>query len=484
VVLITPWARSRRSGQLTTWFLGLLIFFDDYANTLLLGSTMQPTCDRLRISREKLAYIVDSTAAPVAGLALISTWIAIELDYIRDGLSNLDPAVAGDLSPFELFVACIPYRFYMIQALVFVPLVAIMRRDFGPMLRAESRIHEIDPQSAARLGSPKSIHNPQSEIRANPYDDGQPIRASHWAVALAPIAVTLVLVVYLIYRTGEAAITESDAALTGFARFRQAFGSGNSGLGLCYGGLGGLAVAIVLGRWWAGVPTARIKNAVFRGARVVLPALAILWLAGAMSRMTGNKSVDGRDSTAYEYSESRLYTGDFISEQLQAASEGESAAFASWLPTVVFLLAATVSFCTGTSFGTMGILVPMVVPLASATLPATGPTDLAGSSIFLASLGSVLAGAVFGDHCSPISDTTILSSQASGCDHMAHVATQLPYAFVVAGVVTVLGTVLVGQGVSVWLLLPLQTAVLIGLLRIIGKPVEDRPTGQDGPLST
>ena len=135
VNLLAPLARGRRSGQLTTWLLGLVIFFDDYTNTILLGSTLRGVCDRLKISREKLAYLVDSTAAPVASLALLSTWIAVELDYIGDGLTGTQ-SVAG-LSPIELFIASIPYRFYAVMALLLVPMIGLAGRDFGPMLKAE-----------------------------------------------------------------------------------------------------------------------------------------------------------------------------------------------------------------------------------------------------------------------------------------------------------------------------------------------------------
>jgi Na+/H+ antiporter NhaC len=461
VDVITPWARSRRSGQLATWVLGLLVFFDDYANSLLLGSTLRPTCDRLRISREKLAFLVDSTAAPVAGLALVSTWIAVEIDYIGEGLSNLDASVALGLNPFELFVACIPYRFYVIQMLLFVPLVAVLRRDFGPMLAAERRT--VQGMASAATGL----------VADDPYDDGQGVATTHWSNAVVPLGVTLAVVIWLIYATGAAKIAASQPELVGFERFRRTIGAADSSVALYYGALAGLVLAAALARWRVGVSAARIVGAAGRGARVVLPAIAILWLASTMSRMSGNKSVDGRPSTTpYEFQEHRLYTGDFLKEQLLAASDGDPATFARWLPSIVFLLASVVSFCTGTSYGTMGILVPMVVPLAAASLGATGPDDLAGSPIFLCALGSVLAGAVFGDHCSPISDTTILSSVASGCDHIAHVRTQLPYALVVAGVAALLGTVLIGFGVNVWLLLPLQTAALVGTLLVLGRRVD------------
>jgi Na+/H+ antiporter NhaC len=463
VELLTPWARSRRSGQIVTWLLGMIVFFDDYANCLLIGGTMQPTCDRLRISREKLSFLVDATAAPVAGIAIISTWIAIELEYIREGIASLDPHLSAGLNPFELFVACIPYRFYVIQMLLFLPMLAFLKRDFGPMLTAERQAVAGEKPTWAT-----------SDFAVDPYDDGHQTHVSHWSNAVVPLALTLAVSLWLIYATGVARLTSESAQLTGFERFRAAFGSGDSSVALYYGAIMGLLVAIALARWRVGVAAKRIAAAAGIGARMVLPALAILVLAGTMSRMTGNKSVDGAPTAkAYEHQADRLYTGDYLKQVLVSTSQGTTHDLAVWFPTIVFLLACVISFCTGTSYGTMGILVPMVIPLAAALIGATAPEHLAASPIFLTSMGSVLAGAIFGDHCSPISDTTILSALASGCDHMAHVTTQLPYAVVVAGAATLLGTLLVGFGLSVWLLLPLQTAGLLGVLLIVGRRVED-----------
>ncbi len=461
---ITPWARTRRSGQASGWALGMGVFFDDYANSLLLGGTLQPVFDRLKISREKLAFIVDSTAAPVAALALISTWIAFEVNCLQDGLSNANPELVSGLQPYALFVACIPYRFYLLQMLLFVMLVAMLGRDFGPMLSAERR-------AAAGLFSPEST----GRFGRNPYDDGLEIHTTHWINALAPLALTLAVVFWLMYQTGATNLEAAGTTASGFTWLRDAFGAADPGLALYYGGLAGVFLAAGIARWGVGIAGSRITEAAWRGVRVVAPAVAILWFATTMSRMTGNKSAEGEPTPpgTYQFQETRLYTGAFLEAKLKAAGEDNPESLAAWLPTVVFLLASVVSFCTGTSYGTMGILVPMVVPLASAAVSVAGPGELAANPIFLCSIGSVLAGAVFGDHCSPISDTTILSSQASACDHMAHVVTQLPYALTVGLVATLLGTVLIGYGVSVWLLLPLQSAVLVGVLYALGRTVED-----------
>ena len=476
VLTISRWAKTRRRGQLVTWFLGLLIFFDDYANTMLLGNTMRSLYDRLKISREKLAYVVDSTAAPVAGLALLSTWVAIEIEFIRDGLNNL--STPSTLSAFDLFITSIPYRFYVILALLFVPLTAILGRDFGPMLKAERR----------RLGEASTGESNGMSEDSIPQDASQPhaTTPARWLNAVVPILVILGVTIGLIYTTGlNNYYAEHETTAT--AKLRDIFGKADALLALQYGALCGLVAIALLARWQRLLNNREILAAAGAGARVVLPALAILWLASTMSRITGSDAVDGQTYAAedkYRFQEHRLYTGQYLTELLvgstldqtndasnNVAAERSAARMAAWLPTIVFLLAAVIAFATGTSWGTMGILLPMVVPLAAGLLGAAGASLVPGSSVLLGSIGGVLAGAIFGDHCSPISDTTVLSSQSSGCDHIAHVRTQMPYALVVGVIAIVLGTLPAGYGVSVWILLPLAIVVMIVVLYILGRPV-------------
>lgn len=451
VRLIAPLTHDARSGQLTTWLLGLIVFFDDYTNTLLLGSAMRPTFDRLRLSREKLAYIVDSTAATVACLAPMSVWVAFELECIRDGLENTRVPGASELTPLSLFLACLPYRFYVILALALVVLVAVMRRDFGPMARAEQR--------ARTEGSA-----PLTEE-----EEGPSPRVTHWSNALAPILVTLGTVLVLIYATGRSSLAAADNSPT----LWQIVGAADSVQSLFYGALVGLMFSATLLRARGVLTGKQVRDAAFFGVRTVIPALAILWLAGTMSRMTGSKDVSGTvESTPYEFKEHRLYTGQYLTSLLPTADSESASAVSALLPVTVFLLACLISFSTGTSFGTMGILMPVVTPVAiTAATGADGVID-AGSPLLLASIGSVLAGAIFGDHCSPISDTTILSSQASGCDHMAHVVTQMPYA-IAAGVASAGAIVAIGLRVNVWVALLLSFLALIAVLRVLGQRVED-----------
>jgi Na+/H+ antiporter NhaC len=467
IFLISPLAKNRRSGQLTAWFMGLLVFFDDYANTILLGGTLSPLCDRLRISREKLAYLVDSTAAPVASLALLSTWIAVEVDYIGEGIDGV--GIPNNLKPIELFVASIPYRFYAWMALLMVPLVAIMGRDFGPMLKSER-----DCIARPKIGPSPS--NDEGGDDQQSLEHGTSVIPSRWYNAVAPIAMTLCVVVYLLYWTGMRSIDASPSGEP--VSLRDILGAADSSLALQYGSLAGLLLAVVLCRIQRLLTPAEILQATGSGMRVVLPAIAILWCASALSRMTGNKSVEGASAAMYEFKQHRLYTGDYLAHLIMPPAEvgsdvaaGEDLMVVKLLPTAVFLLAAVLAFSTGTSFGTMGLLMPMSVTLVFGLLnQLEGGVDPA-HPLLLACVASVLSGAVMGDHCSPISDTTILSSQACGCDHISHVVTQLPYAVTVGLVSVVLGTLPLGWGVSVWILLPLQLVALVAVLRIVGKRV-------------
>jgi Na+/H+ antiporter NhaC len=461
--LLSPFAKSRRGGQLVTWFLGLLIFFDDYANTILLGNTLRPLCDRLGISRQKLAYLVDSTAAPVAAISLLSTWVAVEIEYIREGLQTLGSA--AELTAIDLFVGSIPYRFYILASLVLIPIIALTGRDFGAMLKAERR----------RLADSKKA-SPEMDATDPSYNDHASDMPPRWYNAVLPFIVTLGVVVWLMISTGKAAL--ASGPVTSEPSLRVILGAANSGYSLMYGALAGLLLAMLLAKTQRLLSSPQLLEAAAQGAKIVLPALAILWCASSLSRMTGSRSVEGTAPTvAYEFKEHRLYTGDYlvkllVPDDVPLSGQDSETVTTKLLPTIVFLVAAVLSFATGTSFGAMGILLPIVVPLAHALLSSPHDTALATHPIMLATVGSVLAGAVFGDHCSPISDTTILSSQACACDHMEHVLTQLPYALLAAGAAILLGTLPLGWGVSVWILLPLQVLALLAFVMVVGQTPE------------
>ena len=478
VNVVSVWARNRREGQMVVWALGLFVFFDDYANTLLLGTTLRPLTDRLRISRQKLAYLVDSTAAPVAGLAVVSTWVAVEIGYIQDGLDKLP--IDGQWNAFAIFVQSIPYRFYVLWALLFIPIVAWLGRDMGPMLHAERNSLRSGPR-ATRDSIRNDSHSHYSQISAR------------WYNAIVPIGVTVGSIMYLLYSTGRAQFPAgADPTIW------KVLGESNSYSSLFWGALAGAVVAAAMSALQRLLSLRQIVEAAAHGARLMVPALIILWLASSLSSMAGNKPskageaisqdtpsaameglVRGPDqddpsrsleaANPYPYSSYRLYTGSYLGELLEEN-------LPVWtLPTLVFLLSVVVAFSTGTSFGTMGIIMPLAIPLVHSMLTSNGNQLPAADPIFLAAISGVLAGAIFGDHCSPISDTTVLSSQASGCDHVAHVRTQLPYALLVGAVSIVCGTLPIGLGVPVWVLLPLGPVLLAVLLRVLGKPVVDQP---------
>ncbi|MDH3719016.1 MAG: Na+/H+ antiporter NhaC family protein [Planctomycetota bacterium] len=433
---LRPWARTRRRGQLTGWLLGLVIFFDDYANTLLLGTTLRPVTDRLKISREKLAYIVDSTAAPVASIALLSTWVAFEISYIQKGFEGLQLATAGE-DAFRVFVATIVYRFYPLLALLMVGLVAWSGRDFGPMLEAERRAL----RNTAGGGADEAGHT-----------HSRPARQRRWYVAVVPVSVVLVVLLLLLYWTGSQE-KGADATLW------QVIVAGDSFLSLVWASACGLLVASVMAWSTGGLAARHIWNATVYGGRLMLPALIVLWLAWSLADIISSPGADGvrRLGTA-------AYLSGMISDRLAP----------EWLPTVVFILSSLVAYCTGTSWATMSILTPLVIESSWKILAAGDQSPTLDHPILMAAIGSVLAGSIFGDHCSPISDTTVLSSRASQCDHVAHVWTQMPYALTVAAVSIVCGTIPVGFGWSVWLALPMSAGALLAVLLLCGRSAEDQ----------
>ena len=455
--VISVWAKNRRRGQVVTWFLGLLVFFDDYANTVLLGSTLQPLCKRLKISKEKLAYLVDSTAAPVSGLALISTWVAGEISFIEDGLKALD--TDEKLSAFELFLGSLPYRFYALWCLVFVLLIGLTKRDFGPMVKAE------------RL----AIEGLEGKHEQDVNQQDQDVSPSGWWNAIIPVAATVVGVLWLLMLTGKQSLA-ADGVDPATAELREIFGAADSYYSLLWGTAMGLSVSIVLAMSQRLLNWQQSCDAAAHGAKLMLPAIAVLWLASTLSSMTGNKDVDGnKGQEPYEISY-RLYTGEYLASLVPSESEESDAILRVILPSLVFLLAGGISFATGTSWGTMAIVMPVAIPLAYPVI--SSDPQWASSPILICTIGSVLAGSIFGDHCSPISDTTVLSSQSCGCEHTAHVWTQLPYALTVGLITVVFGTLPVGLGVSVWLLLPLGVIAMVFVLLLAGKVVSADDVGQ------
>ncbi|MBN2447203.1 MAG: hypothetical protein JXO22_10780 [Phycisphaerae bacterium] len=423
-------ASNRRRGQLSTWLAGLLVFFDDYANAMIIGPAMRPVCDRLKISRAKLAYMVDSTAAPVASIALVGTWIGAEISYIQDGLSELTtrPDFLADMSAYRVFLLSIPYRFYAILAIVMVFLIGWLNRDFGPMLKAERELTQPD---ATGRGA--------EEITA--------ARETNAWYAGGPVLVMLVVTILLIVITGW--YNYQGQALpdaTPMDTIQGVISNAESSYSILYGALTAAIVAAFISLLSRTLTLTETMEAATAAMTRMLPTLVILVLAWSLS--SAMKAME---------------LGQVANQLLEHAQLD-----VRWLPSLVFATACVVSFATGTSYGTMGIICPATIVVASGMLEGMPPAE--ALPIFYASVGAVLAGAVFGDHCSPISDTTVLSSLATSCSLELHVWTQIPYAVVVAVVATLSGDIMCRwAGLSPWIGLLAGSAMLLLVVLIFGR---------------
>ncbi len=425
---IARWADSARHAAIATASMGMAVFFDDYANTLVVGNTMRPVTDSKGISREKLAYIVDSTAAPVACIALVTTWIGYEVGLIGDSLSQIDGI---DMDAYILFLHTIPYSFYPLLAIIFVFMVCWSGRDFGPMLAAEKRARlETGPRIPDEMPQENNDSGPIAAV------EGRPHRAIN---AILPVVVLIGSVLVGLYVTGTQALEKESADM------RDIIGASDSYRALLWASFLSVLCASILSMAQRILDLEAVVDAWYRGMRSMIMALIILILAWALGETTDI-----------------LRTADFLVSKL-----GETLP-AFTLPVIVFLLAAGTGFATGSSWGAMGILIPLVLPLTWAVLQSQGLANPEHMHILYSAISAVLAGAVWGDHCSPISDTTILSSLSSGCDHVEHVRTQLPYALLV-GLTTLFACSLpVALGMPWWLGLMIGVLILAVLLRAFG----------------
>jgi len=439
-------AKTARSTQVATYLMGLLVFFDDYANTILVGSTMRPLADRFRIAREKLAYIVDSTAAPVAGLSIFSTWIAFEVSTFSAQLP-----MAG-LTPddgYRVFIDTLPYRFYCILALVMVGLVTATGRDFGPMLKAEERARRTG--QLVREGGTPMVGDVATAMEPA---KGVEIRA--WR-ALVPLLVFVFVTCFTILQTGGA-FAEGAPSLFSIEGLSAVLGDGNSYVALWRGSSLGFLTAVVASL--LGGLRSEILDAAWKTLRSMGVALAILYLAW----MIGSVCTE-------------LGTASYLTVMLDEME------YPLALPVILFVLSGAIAFATGSSWSTMSILLPLVVGLSFAlgeSYGATNPGVIDGYMLMLLSIGAVLEGSIFGDHCSPISDTTVLSSVASASDHIDHVRTQAPYAFLTMVVAIAAGYLpaaafglhpawsLAGGALLLWI-----------SLRILGERADERSAAAD-----
>lgn len=451
--LVVKIAKGPRSAQITMWISSWVIFFDDYANALIIGPIMRPLCDKYRISREKLAYIVDSTAAPVAGIMLISTWIGTELVNINEGL-----AIAGvtGVTAYGIFIDTIPYRFYNIMALFFVFATAFLLRDFGPMLKAEIRARTtgetINPGSEV-METEKVIDEEKEEIKENYgiLKTSKKVTPPNIWNALIPVGVLIISAVVLFYTNGAAAVgAEALEGLSFFEAVREAYSNSDASIVLFQAGLLACIVAIIMG-FFEKIFT--LKDGIetwAHGMKSMLFVCIVLILAWSIGYVIGD-----------------LGTAHFLVSNLSDVLPQFI------VPALIFIIAAVVSFATGTAYGTMAILLPLCIPLAAAIVGITGMEITSSGSAYayiLMCSSAVLTGAIFGDHSSPISDTSILSSMGAGCSLLDHVITQIVYA-VTVGVVVIAGYILVGLGLNVWITLLVMAAILVLILLFVGKKV-------------
>ena len=416
---VIRWAYTPRRGQLSVWFLGLAVFFDDYTNTLIVGNSVRPITDRLRISRAKIAYIVDSTAAPVAAIAVITTWIGYELGLISDIFSTIEGATEA---PYSIFINSIPYSFYPILTIFFVFLIAWTGRDFGPMLKAETKSYNDKGDSYA--GAKESMLD-------NSVDDDIPQRAIN---AVLPIVSLVAGCIGGLFLSGEGS-TVQDILSTG-----DVYKS------LMWGALIGVVVAAGLTIGQRILTMDEIVSAWENGVTCMVPPLIILILAWALAETT-----------------TTLGTAEYL------VTLANGILIPEIIPALAFVLSAAAAFSTGSSWGVMALMLPLILPVAWSTLVADGGVSADNMHIIYSSLASVLAGSIWGDHCSPISDTTVLSSLSTNCDHMEHVRTQMPYALTV-GAVSLLVCVLPSAfGIPWWITMPVAALLLVGIVRVFGK---------------
>ena len=417
-----------KRGQVITATMGLAIFFDDYANTLVVGNTMRKITDKLKISRAKLAFLVDATAAPIACIALITTWVGFQLGMIDASIQQIDAVTE---SAYLIYLKSIAYSFYPIFMLVFVMTIAGTGRDFSSMYKfeTESRIGRDPSIQSSETG----YSNTAETDRLEPKD---PSRARAFN-AVIPIVLFIGSVIGGLFVTGEGNSVQ------------EIIGSADAYKALLWGSMIAVVSAILLTLVQGIMSLEEAVQSWYEGVKFMVFAIIVLIMAWSLAETT-------------ELLQTANYLSSILDELLPVAL----------VPTTIFILAAATAFATGTSWGTMGIFYPIVVPLVWQILSVNGVADPEHFYILYSSIACVLCGAVWGDHCSPISDTTIMSSMASGCDHIDHVTTQLPYALVVASIALLLGTLPTGFGVPAWLMILIGIATVVSSVFILGKKVD------------
>ena len=415
-------AKGPRSTQFVTALMGLAIFIDDYANTMIVGSAMRPATDQQRISREKLAFLVDATSAPIAGLAVVSTWIGYEV-YL---FSSVAESVGIQRDGYAMFFDALGFRFYCIMMIIFVLVNVISGRDYGPMRKAEERVRKTGAVIADNATPMTSkvfstlSHVPSAKILARS--------------ATLPIAMLIGLMLVGFWFVGG-----GSGSILSLSAWRKAISSveDNSIKILAIASGSGFLISILCAHVFSRIRFSEIGKAVLSGLKGSLLPTMILILAWGLKEVCDEKM---------------LGTGSFLAAILSGLLSP------IWFPALLFVVASLTAFATGTSWGTMAILIPTAIPIAF---------NVDGGTYGLTTmicLGAVLDGSIFGDHCSPISDTTIMSSIASSCDHIHHVRTQLPYSLTVAGLALICGYLPSAFGMPPMLGIGIATVLIILLL--------------------
>ncbi len=404
--------KNRTQSQLATAFLGCLIFVDDYFNCLTVGTVMRPVTDRFKVSRAKLSYLIDSTAAPICIIAPISSWAASVISQME----------GTGLNGMQAFIQSIPYNLYAILTIIMVVVVCCTRKcDFGPMAHFErNAIEKGDLHSNA---NGEAAGDDLAEI--TPSEKGRVFDLVIPIIALIIFSVLAMLYVGAINIAKEAGSTSIDSAITlfkgyfdGSVTIANGFGNTSAGNAMALGGIGALIVAFLLFVPRKVLSFKEFLKGIGIGVKSMVPAYIILTLAWTISGVC-------RDM---------LSTGDYVAGLVESSNMPVAI-----IPAAIFIIAGLLSFSTGTSWGTFGILIPIIATVCQSVAP----------HLMVVSLAAVLAGSILGDHSSPISDTTILSSTGGGCNHIDHVSTQLPYVLTV-GVCCVIGYLVAGFTANVW----------------------------------
>ncbi len=403
--------KTKTGAQLATVALGVLIFIDDYFNCLTVGSVMRPVTDKHKISREKLSYLIDATAAPVCIIAPISSWAAAVTGFV-DGANGL-----------SLFIRAIPYNFYAFLTIAMMLCVTLMKFDYGPMKEAELKLSaQEDPDSSLKDPSLTG-----AEDQPNP-----PVSQKGRVIHLVLPIITLIVccVIGMIYTGG---FFDGEDFIT-------AFSNSDASVGLVYGSSIALVITIIFYLCTRVLSFKECMNALPEGFKSMVPAILILVFAWTLKSMTDS-----------------LGAGEYVAGLVENVAD--NGFIMGILPAFVFLIGAFLAFATGTSWGTFGLLIPIVVKVFTADM---------GNELMIISISACMAGAVCGDHCSPISDTTIMASAGAGCEHIHHVSTQLPYTLTAAGV-SLVGYLFAGF-VKSWLIcLPLAIILMVLVMYLLKK---------------